>query len=337
MSKVGVLFSNLGTPDAPDTKSVGRYLGEFLMDPHVINSPWLLRWLLVKGVIVPTRSSASAKNYRKIWTEEGSPLLIETENAARALQDHLGQAYKVVVGMRYGQPNFEQAKKKLADCSKVIFFPQYPQYAASSLKTSLEHFEKYFSDMKTQVIPPYYSRADYIKAYGLFLKKHLGPLDYDHILMSFHGLPESHMTDVDPTGEHCLKKPDCCRKAEGDVLKTCYRAQCVQSADLLASELGLSQNQFSLSFQSRLGRQKWIEPYTDQMYAELLNKGFKKLAVVCPGFSVDCLETLEEIAMAGKESFLSQGGEALHYIPCLNDDNYWIKACADIIMSEEKR
>ena len=337
MSKIGILFSNLGTPEQPNAKEVGEYLGEFLMDPHVINSPWLLRWLLVKAIIVPTRSSKSAKNYKKIWTTEGSPLLIETEKAAQSLQEQLGEDYLVVVGMRYGQPNFKQAREKLEGCSKVIFFPQYPQYAASSLLTSLEHFEKYFSDMKTQVIPPYFSQEDYIKAYGLFLKKHLGPLDYDHILMSFHGLPESHITNEDPTGEHCLKKPDCCKKAQGEILKTCYRAQCVQSADLLASELSLSQNQFSLSFQSRLGRQKWIEPYSDQMYGELVKKGYKKLAVVCPGFSVDCLETLEEVAMEGKETFLSAGGEAFHYIPCLNDDNYWIKACADIIVKEEKR
>lgn len=333
MAKIGVLFSNLGTPKSPNPDDVGDYLGEFLMDHHVIQIPFPIRWLLVKQIIVRFRKEKSAKAYQKVWTDEGSPLLVETQKAAKALQEKLGDNYKVVVGMRYGEPSFAQAREQLSDCDHIIFFPQYPQYAASTVQTGLDEFDKYFSDLKTDIVEPYFAEKWFIKSYGQFLREPLKNIQYDHLLMSFHGLPVDHIVKSDRDGQHCYLVENCCDKASGDVLKSCYRAQCVASAKALGAELGLSSDQFSLSFQSRLGRQKWIEPYTESMLGDLAAKGVKKLAVICPGFPVDGLETLEEIAMEGREEFLEAGGESFHYVPCLNDSEDWIGACAQMIRS----
>ena len=330
MAKVGVVFANLGTPSGSSPVDVGKYLNEFLMDPYVIQMPWILRFLLVRGIIVPFRKKKSAANYQKVWTEAGSPLLVETEKAAQSLQKTLGESYKVVVGMRYGQPDFALASRELQGCEKIIFFPQYPQYAESSVQTAVDHFYKYFDKAKTKIIPPYFGHPLFIEAYVDFLKKHLKSIEFDHLLMSFHGLPESHLFKTDPTGEHCLKKGDCCQKAEGEVLQSCYRAQCYHSARKIAAGLEL-EGRYSVSFQSGLGRQKWTDPYTDQVYGDLIAKNTKKLAVICPGFSVDGLETLEEIAMSGKKAFMQQGGEAFHFVPCLNTDQGWIDACAKMV------
>ena len=329
--KTGVVFSNLGTPQSPEPKDVGRYLAEFLMDPYVIQLPSFFRFLLVRGIIVPFRSKKSAANYKKVWRSGGSPLLIETEKSAQALQEKLGDDYKVVVGMRYGEPSFKSARQELDDCDKIIFFPQYPQYAESTVQTGLDCFEEHFSDKKRVVIPPYFRDPLFIQAYVGFLEVELGKVEFDHLLMSFHGLPETHLHKTDPTGSHCLKTQDCCKKASEEVIKTCYRAQCFQTAQHLATGLELNKGQYSVSFQSRLGRQKWISPYTEEMYGELIERGIKKLAVICPGFSVDGLETLEEIALEGKEQFLSLGGESFEFVPCLNSDDHWIEACAQMV------
>lgn len=331
MAKIGVVFSNLGTPKSSSPQDVGRYLGEFLMDPHVIQVPSFFRFLLVKGLIVPTRRHKSAANYQKVWTDQGSPLLVETQKAAQALQKKLGEQYQVEVGMRYGEPSFATCKEKLKDCQQIIFFPQYPQYASSTVETGLEHFFKFFDKDKVHVIPPYFWDGDFLQAYGEFLKEKLNSIEFDHLLMSFHGLPESHILKSDPTGQHCLQVEHCCQKAQEDVLKTCYKAQCYRTAQGIARKAGLGPQSYSVSFQSRLGRQKWITPYTEATYDSLLRSGVKRLAVVCPGFSVDGLETLEEIAMAGQKQFLSGGGEAFHYVPCLNDHPLWIDACAKMI------
>lgn len=331
MAKVGVVFSNLGTPQGPTTQDVGRYLAEFLMDPYVIQLPFPLRFLLVRGIIVPFRKSKSTEVYQKVWTEEGSPLLLETKKAALALQKELGDDYQVEVAMRYGSPSFSSAKEKLKACDQIIFFPQYPQYAESTVQTGLDYFYRFFADKEVAVVPPYYQNPVFIESYVQFLKRHFESTPFDHLLMSFHGLPESHLEKTDPTHQHCLKSKQCCEQASAQVLEKCYRAQCIKNAQLLAEGLGLSQDQYTVSFQSRLGRQKWIEPYTEQMYEELIKKDYKKIAVICPGFSVDGLETLEEIAISGKEKFLELGGEQFEYVPCLNDDPGWIRACAKLV------
>ncbi len=330
MNKIGVVFLNLGTPRSPTPDQVGRYLGEFLMDPFVIQIPTLLRFILVRGIIVPFRKKKSAKNYQKIWTQQGSPLMVETQKAALALQKELGDHFQVAMAMRYGEPNLQQARESLKNCQKIIFFPQYPQYAESTFETSVREFQKIFKDKETHTISPYFDHPDFVKAYQLFLDDHLKDLDVEHVLMSFHGLPETHITKTDPTQNHCLKKPNCCETASAEVLKTCYRAQCFKNAKLISSELTTP---WSVSFQSRLGRQKWIEPSTEDSLDHLVQKGIKKLAVICPGFPVDGLETLEEIAIAGREQFIERGGESYHYLPCLNSDPHWIQACAKMVQS----
>ncbi len=257
--------------------------------------------------------------------------MVETLKAARALQNELGSDYKVVVAMRYGEPSLYQAFDELKNCEKVIFFPQYPQYAESTFRTSIELFNEIFKNQKTTTIPPYFDHPEFILAYQNFLNDHLKDLDIDHILMSFHGLPETHILKTDPTKNHCLKQNHCCDHPSPQILKTCYRAQCYQSARKIAEKL---KTPFTVSFQSRLGRQKWIEPYTESIFEDLIQKGYKKIAVICPGFPVDGLETLEEISMAGRKQFLQLGGESFHYIPCLNDDPWWIGACAHMIKDQ---
>ncbi len=331
MSKIGVVVSNLGTPKSPHPDDVGKYLSEFLMDPYVIQIPHFFRFLLVRGIIAPFRKKKSAKNYQKVWTKEGSPLFVETVKTAKALQNLLGDAYQVVVGMRYGDPSFKNCQEQLKDCEKIIFFPQYPQYAESTFQTGIEHFYKFFAKDQVRVIEPYYEDPHFLRAYGIFLKDKMKSVKRDHLLMSFHGLPESHLEKTDPTNQHCLKSSDCCEKASGDILKTCYRAQCYRTAHGIAKELGLSRTDYSVSFQSRLGRQKWIEPYTEDRYGTLVEQGVRHLTVICPGFPVDGLETLEEIAMTGRQTFLDQGGESFTYLPCLNDDPNWIQACVEMI------
>lgn len=331
MAKVGVVVANLGTPESASPNSVGKYLAEFLMDPYVIQLPWLFRFLLVRGIIAPFRKVKSAANYQKVWTKQGSPLLVETKKMATALQDQLGSDYQVEVAMRYGEPSFSKAEEKLKDCDRIVFFPQYPQFADSTVETSLEHLKKYFKTQEVKVVPPYYSHPRFIQAYRDFLVDQFSSLSFDHLLMSFHGLPESHIEKRDLSGSHCLKVSECCEKAQGEVLTNCYRAQCYASAREIARALNIRSERYTVSFQSRLGRQKWIEPYTEQMYKTLVDSGVKNLAVICPGFSVDGLETLEEIAIGGQEQFKELGGETFHFIPCLNDAKPWIDACVDII------
>ena len=336
-NKVGVLVSNLGTPESFGPSDVGRYLSEFLMDPYVIQIPGWLRSLLVKGIIVPLRKKKTAFKYKKIWSSEGSPLVVQTKKFSEALQGELGHDYKVVFAMRYGQPDFSEAKKILGDCREVVFFPQYPQYAESTVETGLCHFYKYFSKEESGVIPPYYGNPEFIRAYARFLKPYVKNIKFDYLLMSFHGLPIGHIKKTDTTGGYCLNGGknrsgiNCCLKVSERVLRTCYRAQCFFSARTIALSLGLSEKNYGVGFQSRLGPTRWIGPGTGEFYGDLIKRGIKRLAVICPGFSVDGLETLEEIAIEGKRLFLQRGGEDFHYIPCLNDNFHWVQACAKMI------
>ncbi len=349
-TKTGVLISNLGTPKSFSSVDVGEYLSEFLMDPHVIQSPKWVRSLFVKGVIVPLRKKRTASKYKKIWSAEGSPLTVQTKKFSVALQKELGSDYKVTFAMRYGPPDFLKARDELKGCQRVIFFPQYPQYAVSTVETSLHHFYKYFPKEKSRVIPPYYKNPEFIRACARFLEPCLKTLDFDYLLMSFHGLPVSHIKKADFTGKHCLSRnshkksavPDgdafganCCFRVPEDILRTCYRAQCFHSAGAIALASGLSEKDYGVSFQSRLGPGRWIGPPTEQIYNYLIGRGIGKLAVICPGFSVDGLETLEEIAIKGKRLFLEGGGKAFHFIPCLNDNFHWVQACAKMIKGIE--
>ncbi|MCB0378593.1 MAG: ferrochelatase [Bdellovibrionales bacterium] len=329
MATVGVIIANLGTPKSFETKDVSAYLREFLMDPYVIDLYWPLRFFLVYGIITNFRSRKTAQNYKKIWMKGGSPLLAYSEKLVKELQKNLCDDYQVELAMRYGEPSLKNVKDRLSHCEKVIFFPQYPQYAESTVRTAIEPFKKIFAGIPFQIVPPFYGNAHYLDAYQNLLESHLNRLDWDHLLMSFHGLPESHLLKADPTGSHCLKSSKCC--SNSPVLEHCYRAQCYATAKGLANRLDIAKERYSVSFQSRLGRQKWTEPYTEEMYQKLVSRGVKKLAVICPAFTVDCLETLEEISMAGRQAFLNAGGEEFHFVPCLNDEPAWVEACAQII------
>ncbi|MDO8519904.1 MAG: ferrochelatase [Deltaproteobacteria bacterium] len=303
----GVLLINLGTPNAPDTKSVRRYLRLFLSDPYVIDINPVLRWILVNLFIVPFRSPKSALAYKKIWTEEGSPLLINTLKLAKALQEKLGRSHAVQIGMRYGEPSIRHALWRLnhRDIDRILVLPLYPQYASSSTKTCIEEVKKRVRKLgiekPLEFFPPFFDHPGFIHAFAEIGRPYVAGVD--HVLFSFHGLPERHIQKGDP-----------------------YRDQCFVTAEALAKGLNLEKEKYSVSFQSRLGRTPWIKPYTDVELVRLACEGKKRLAVFCPAFVADCLETLEEIAIRGKESFLSAGGESLQLIPSLNDHPAWVEA-----------
>jgi protoporphyrin/coproporphyrin ferrochelatase len=330
--KRGIILMNLGSPDSTDVKDVKRYLHEFLMDERVIDSPYLSRLLLVKGIIVPFRASRSAKAYKSIWTKDGSPLIVLTRELQQSLQQELTEP--VEIAMRYGNPSpaaaYETLLKKIPDLGEVILMPLYPHYAMSSYETAVKYMEEVHKKNKYSfqlvTIKPYYNNEDYIYALKENIKPYLQQ-DYDKLLFSYHGVPERHIIKGDITGNHCLKSPDCCETAS-PAHQFCYRHQCFTTTKLVTQALQVPDRKFELSFQSRLGRDKWLTPYTAQRLSELPKEGVKKLLVVCPAFVSDCLETLEEIAEQGREIFLHAGGESFTMIPCLNIHPLWVKAIA---------
>ena len=323
---------NLGSPDSTEVKDVKRYLHQFLMDERVIDSPYLMRWLLVKGIIVPFRAPKSAEAYKSIWTHDGSPLIVFTKQLQAKLQDRID--YPVEIAMRYGNPTpktaYERLLTKIPNLDEVILMPLYPHYAMSSYETAVEFMKEVHKQnnyrFKLTTIKPYYDNDDYIAALTESIRPYLN-VPYDKILFSYHGVPERHILKGDITGEHCLQTPDCCETAS-PAHAFCYRHQCIRTTELVTKRLHIAKQQFELTFQSRLGRDKWLTPYTAQRLSELPNEGVKKLLVVCPAFVSDCLETLEEIAEQGKEIFMHAGGESFTMIPCLNINPLWVSAIA---------
>jgi ferrochelatase len=330
--KTGVILMNLGSPDSTEVHEVRKYLNEFLTDKRVIDS-WAVRNLLMRTVIVPARAPKSAEAYRTIWTKTGSPLVQITREQAEKLQNLL--TVPVAIAMRYGNPGVEKAfqtlLEKIPDLEEIIAIPLYPHYAMSSYETAVEnakeiHHKKKFR-FKLNFVPPFYSDPGYIHAMTENMRPFL-QREFDHILFSFHGIPERHIVKSDPTHHHCLQSADCCT-LNSVAHKTCYRHQCLQTMKLITDELGLSQKKFSFSFQSRLLKDPWLKPYTDFRLVEMPGEGIKKLLVICPAFVSDCLETLEEIEIRGKESFLASGGSEYAMIPCLNTHPLWIQTLAD--------
>lgn len=321
---------NLGSPDSTSVPDVKRYLDEFLMDARVIDKPWLLRALLVKGIITPLRAPNSAKAYKSIWTERGSPLIVISKEQERALKGEIKEP--VVIAMRYGNPSpqkaFDDLAKQHPDLNEVIVVPMYPHYAMSSYETAVEYAKEQHTkgnySFTLSFIKPFYDDADYIEALCESIKPHLEN-DYDQILFSYHGIPERHILKCDPTKQHCLKVNDCCDVAS-PAHQTCYRHQCWTTTNLVADNLNIPKEKRGFSFQSRLGRDPWLQPYTAVRLGELPKEGVKKLLVVCPAFVADCLETLEEMGEEGKEIFLHAGGESFDLIPCLNVHPLWIGA-----------
>ncbi|WP_339070186.1 ferrochelatase [Pseudomonas idahonensis] len=329
MTDHALLLVNLGSPASTSVADVRSYLNQFLMDPYVIDLPWPVRRLLVSLILIK-RPEQSAHAYASIWWEDGSPLVV----LSRRLQQVMSEQWKqgpVELAMRYGQPSIESALLKLVaqGQKKITLAPLYPQFADSTVTTVIEEAKRVVRehklDVQFSVLQPFYDQPEYIEALAASARPYLAQ-EHDHLLLSFHGLPERHLTKLDPTGQHCFKDADCCRNASAQVLATCYRAQCMRTASALAEHLGLAQGSWSVSFQSRLGRAKWIEPYTEARLDELARQGVKKVMVMCPAFVADCIETLEEIGDRGREQFREAGGEDLVLIPCLNDDPQWAQA-----------
>jgi protoporphyrin/coproporphyrin ferrochelatase len=330
--KRGVILMNLGSPDSTEVKDVRRYLNEFLMDERVIDMPFLARFLLVRGIISPFRAPKSAEAYKTIWTKEGSPLIELTKQLRAALQQQVDEP--VEIAMRYGNPSmktaFDELLKKEPQLEEVIAVPLYPHYAMSSYETAVEHaktvHKKEGYTFSLNFINPYYKNTDYIEALAESMKPYLQQ-EYDHILFSYHGVPERHIHKGDVTGNHCLKVNNCC-EVDSPAHAQCYRHQCLVTTKLVAEKLGIGADKYSFSFQSRLGRDEWLKPYTAKRFEELPAEGKKKILVACPAFVSDCLETLEEIAEQGKETFMHAGGESFTMIPCLNVHPLWVKALA---------
>lgn len=323
--KIGVVIGNLGTPQSPAVSDVKKYLKQFLMDPYVIDKPAWLRALLVYGVIAPLRSKKSAKAYATVWTEEGSPLLVYSQKLVQKIQKQLGDRYQVVLGMRYGEPSIQKAIAQIKGCEQILLFPQYPQYAESSTKTWLDEAEKELR--KQNILAPvatiehFYQAEEYLSSLAQLVQKEISGKDIDLVLMSYHGLPERHLKKLDLSQNYCLIQNNCCAQI-GDNNQYCYRAHCYFVSREIAKRLGLKN--YRVSFQSRLGRDPWIQPFTDKVLDELPKQGFKKIAVIMPSFTVDCLETLEEIHDRAREQFLKAGGEDFYAIRCLNDDDNWV-------------
>ncbi len=325
----GVLLVNLGSPDTTNPKDVKRYLKEFLMDERVIDVPYLLRSFLVKGIILNTRPKKSAAAYQKIWWEEGSPLVVISERFQNKIKKQV--EIPVALGMRYGSISIEKGFQQLKDqgVDDVLLVPLYPHYAMSSYETvvvkAMEVRERSFSEMKVTTVPAFYNHPDYIRVMATNIKNHLEGFKYDHILFSYHGIPERHIRKSDTTKSHCKLDGTCCN-TPSKAHETCYRHQCFETTKLIAERLELEAGTFSNSFQSRLGGDPWLKPYTDFEFERLpKEEGKKSLAVITPAFVSDCLETLEEIAMEGKEQFEEGGGEHYKHIPCMNDNDDWVE------------
>ena len=319
---------NLGSPDSTSIKDVREYLDEFLMDERVIGKSYWFRWFLVKVIILNTRPRKSAKAYKKIWWKEGSPLIV----LSKRLFDKVTKLVKfpVALAMRYGSISIFKGLKELDDkgVKNITVLPLYPHYAMSSYETVVEkvkdEVKTNFPHLKIKTVEPFYNDKKYIDLLCKKIKSTISKIEYDHILFSYHGIPISHLKISDPTNSHCYKVKDCCNNHSG-AHKFCYKHQVLETTELVIKKLKIDKNKYSNAFQSRLPNEAWLKPYTDDELVRLAKEGKKKLVIVTPAFVTDCLETLEEIAMEGKEEFLEAGGESYHYVPCLNDDEDWAK------------
>jgi ferrochelatase len=334
-SKQGILLVNLGSPDSTDVADVRRFLREFLMDPRVIDVPHALRFALVNGIIAPFRAGKSAEAYRQIWTDDGSPLVSISRQLAQRLQQELG--VHVGLGMRYGKPGIAEVVEQLsvAGVRRLLVVPLFPHYAMSSYESAIVEVRRVASEkapwLALTVVPPFFDHPKYLEALVAVAQPYLPtaeqPRPDHHLLFSFHGVPERHITKTDPSGCHCLKVANCC-ETKSAAHHTCYRRQCIATVHGFAAEAGLAAGTYSFSFQSRLGKDKWLAPATQDQLVRLARMGIRNLTVICPAFTADCLETIEEIGIRGKQTFLAEGGASFNLVPCLNDHPVWVKALA---------
>jgi len=332
MSK-GVLLVNLGSPDSPSVPSVRRYLREFLMDGCVLDVNWLARFCIVHFAILPARPRQSAHAYQSIWTKEGSPLVVISRKVHAGLERRVRAP--VALAMRYQNPSIPAVIDKLRarGVTDMLLIPLFPQYAMSSYETAVERVKVVAAErapeMRVVVQPPFYADGDYLTALVASAEPYLKK-DFDLLLFSFHGLPERHLRKSDPTGSHCLAVKDCCN-VPSQAHQFCYRHQCFATVDAFVKRAGLPADKYAVSFQSRLGRDPWLKPYTDFELERFAKAGVKKLLVICPSFVCDCLETLEEIGIRGRESFLKAGGAGFDLVPCLNEHPLWLAALEKMI------
>ncbi len=335
MKRKMLLLVNLGSPENPTPPAVGRYLKEFLMDPFVIDLPYLQRFLLVRGIIVPFRKYKSSHAYKQIWTEQGSPLVVNTQDLARAVQGRLGDGWTVEWAMRYGPFGLSKKMTQLnvQEFSEVLVLPLYPQEAKSSSGTVKATLKKQIAALgsKWKIIESFYEEPGFISAWVAQMRRHWQPQASDHVIFSFHGLPENHVKETDPTGMHCLRKEGCC-EVMVDANRHCYRAQCHATARAIARQLNLPREGWSIAFQSGLGK-RWIGPGLNDVIANLRGKGHHRLVVSCPSFVSDCLETLEEIGIRTK-ALAKDLGMDLELIPAVNDSDSWAQAVAEAAESD---
>lgn len=333
----GVLLVNLGTPDSTEVRDVRRYLREFLMDHRVIDIPWAARASLVHGIILRTRPRRSAEAYRKVWGERGSPLRYHGDDLAARLQAHLGEGFRVRLAMRYRLPTVRSALDAFAEdgIDEVDVIPLFPQYSQAAWASAYDEVVRRAGEMPNtptlRFVPPFYDAPAFLDALADFSRPYLDEFRPDRVLMSFHGLPEKHVrkSDMSPGAQHCLAKDSCCDRI-GPANRYCYRAQCYATARGVARRLGLGDADYEVCFQSRLTK-NWIRPFTDVRLEKLPGEGVRRVAVLCPSFVADCLETIEEIGIQAKESFCEAGGEDLLAVPCLNADPIWVQALAEIL------
>ena len=328
MASRAVLLVNLGSPDSPAVPDVRKYLREFLGDERVLDLPAPARWLLLEGIILRTRPKKSAHAYASIWTKEGSPLVTMSHQVRSALAASLGPDTPVYLAMRYGNPSIASIVAQLAadGVKELLLFPQYPHYAMSSWETVvvrvMEEIAKQSPPIRVTTVQPFYADADYINVLNAVAAPYLAE-GYDHLLFSYHGLPVRHMRKADSSHAHCMTVADCCLTCS-PAHATCYRSQCLATTRALAARAGLAPAKHSVSFQSRLAGEPWLEPFTDVEFERLPKAGVKNLLVICPAFVTDCLETLEEISDRGRAAYLAAGGEKYRQIPCLNDHPAYI-------------
>jgi ferrochelatase len=336
--RTGVLLVNLGSPASPGVGDVRRYLREFLSDPYVLDMPAPVRAALLHGVILRLRPRRSAEAYRKIWTAEGSPLLIHGRALRDAVSGELGPGYVVELAMRYGTPSIRAALQRLgaADVMRILALPLYPQYAAAATGSSVAKLEKELERAPElpphEVLPPFYADPQFIAAWGEVARPELATFRPDYVLFSYHGLPVRQVRSADRSGSFCLARADCC-EAITDANRLCYRAQCHATSRALAQTLALAPEAHGTAFQSRMGPTSWIEPHTDRLLPKLAAAGHRRLAVLCPAFVADCLETLEEIGVRAREQWRAAGGQELHLVPSLNAHPAWVTAVASWIQA----
>lgn len=334
-SKIGVLILNLGTPDSSNVVDVRRYLQEFLMDGRVIDIPFLQRFLLINCIIAPFRAPQSAKGYHELWTKDGSPLKVYGYKVVELLQAALGEGYQVVLGMRYQNPSIEEAlaqfKGKAID--QLIVIPLYPQYASASTGSTHEKVMEILRSWEVvptvKLISQFCTYPPFIKAFAGIGRSYMAKDNYDYFLFSYHGLPERQILKAS-CGDNC-RLGDCCQAYHAKN-QYCYRAQCFETTRLLVKELGIKEGQYKVSFQSRLGKDPWIKPYTDEVIKELAAKQIKKVLVFSPSFVADCLETTVEIGQEYKKMFMDLGGTSWDMVESLNVSPAWIECLKDMVL-----